>query len=65
MLQIPSGSFVMGSTECGDEQPVHEVQLESFCMVETLITQEQWEAIASLPKIEIDLKPRPSGFARS
>ena len=62
MLQIPSGSFMMGSTECRDEQPVHEVQLESFCMAETLITQEQWEAIASLPKIEIDLKPRPSGF---
>ena len=60
MLQIPSGSFMMGSAECGDEQPVHEVQLESFCMAETLITHEQWEAIASLPRVKIDLESRPS-----
>ena len=46
MVAIPGGSFAMGSTESGDEQPVHTVQIpKAFHMASTEVTQGQWEAV--------------------
>ncbi len=65
MIAIPGGKFMMGSPE-GEgedrEKPQHEVTVQPFLMGKYLITQAQWKAIASLPKIERDLEPDPSRF---
>ena len=63
MVLIPSGSFMMGSpaNEEGrfyrgdrgayeDEEPMHEVQISSFCMTKTEVTQAKWvEVMGSNP----------------
>ncbi len=65
MVSIPGGKFMMGSPE-GEgeysENPQHEVTVRSFFMGKYPVTQAQWKAIASLPKIERDLEPNPSRF---
>ena len=44
MVYVPGGSFQMGSTEGGnDEQPVHEVTLDSFWIDQTEVTNAQYE----------------------
>jgi formylglycine-generating enzyme required for sulfatase activity len=45
MVVIPAGSFVMGSNKSSDEQPTHSVNLRSFLIGKTEVTQEQWEAV--------------------
>ena len=48
MIQIPGGSFLMGSDAkyaTWVEQPVHEVELDGFWMSRTQVTQEQYEII--------------------
>jgi formylglycine-generating enzyme required for sulfatase activity len=45
MVVIPGGSFDMGSTESGDEQPVHRVTVASFLIGKTEVTQGQWKAV--------------------
>ena len=45
MVVIPAGSFVMGSNESADEQPVHRVNVSSFLMGKTEVTQGQWKAV--------------------
>jgi formylglycine-generating enzyme required for sulfatase activity len=67
MMQIPSGTFLMGSPpdeldNFSREQPQHEVTVPSFFMARTPITQSQWRAVAAYPKVEIDLDPEPSEF---
>ncbi len=42
MVVVPGGSFSMGSTDGGDEGPVHTVQLPTFAIAKTEITQDQW-----------------------
>ena len=43
---IPGGSFRMGSTDGGnDEKPVHEVELSSFLLAKTEVTQGVWRRI--------------------
>jgi len=69
MILIPGGTFTMGSpkSELGherDEEPQHIVTLEPFLMGEHLITQHQWRAVASLPKVERELDSNPSRFER-
>ncbi|MDJ0903417.1 MAG: formylglycine-generating enzyme family protein [Xenococcus sp. MO_188.B8] len=44
------------------EKPQHEVTVQPFFMSIFLVTQGQWKAIASLPKVKRDLKPDPSKF---
>lgn len=67
MVSIPGGTFMMGSPD-GEleeqkyEKPRHRVTVEPFLMGKYPITQEQWKAIAALPKINLDLKPDPSNF---
>jgi formylglycine-generating enzyme required for sulfatase activity/uncharacterized caspase-like protein len=67
MVSIPSGTFQMGSpaTELGRDEwegPQHEVKVPAFWMGRYAITQEQWRAVATLPKISIDLNSDPSQF---
>lgn len=60
---LPDGSFVMGSLDAvvsSDEYPRHEVNIKSFGMNVFPITNAQWAAIASLPKVEIDLFRSPA-----
>ncbi|MBM5817491.1 MAG: hypothetical protein FJ083_13175 [Cyanobacteria bacterium K_Offshore_surface_m2_239] len=51
LVEIPAGSFLMGSPpdepeRYDDEGPQHEVTLESFFMIQTPITQAQWRQVA-------------------
>jgi len=51
LIEIPAGSFLMGSPpdepeRLDDEGPQHEVSLESFFMGQTPITQAQWREVA-------------------
>ncbi|UJB71479.1 SUMF1/EgtB/PvdO family nonheme iron enzyme [Acaryochloris sp. 'Moss Beach'] len=67
MLVIPARSFFMGSssTEISRrkfEGPQHQVSVASFYMGQFLITQAQWQAIATLPAINHDLSLDPSQF---
>ena len=45
MLVIPAGSFEMGSAEHPDEQPKHQVQVSTFLLSRTEVTQGQWRAV--------------------
>ncbi|NQZ63500.1 MAG: formylglycine-generating enzyme family protein [Crocosphaera sp.] len=67
MVDIPSGTFTMGSPEnkgYSQERPQHNVTLSSFFMGKYPITQAQWKAIASLTDLKenIDLEEDPSSF---
>lgn len=71
MVNIPlpkNNKFVMGSPKdekgrWADEKQVIAELVDSFSMSATPITQSQWEWVAvNLPKIKIDLNPRPSYF---
>ena len=66
MVSIPSGKFAMGTQEelesSKDELPRHLVTVKPFFMGKYPITQAQWRAIASLPKIKHDLDPDPYCF---
>ena len=51
LVEIPAGSFLMGSPpeepeRSDDEGPQHEVTLESFFISQTPITQAQWREVA-------------------
>ncbi|MGB3516027.1 MAG: formylglycine-generating enzyme family protein [Elainellaceae cyanobacterium] len=67
MVLIPSGTFLMGSPENepgrhDEEGPQHLVTVPTFFMGRYPITQEQWRAVAAMPKEEHDLEPDPSRF---
>ena len=70
MVYIPGGSFIMGSPDTekksdwsqGKEVPQHEVIVQPFYMGKYQVTQGQWRAVATLPKIERDLNPEPFRF---
>ena len=76
MVSIPGGKFMMGTEDeeierlvkkfreegFRREKPQHEVTVQPFFMGKFQITQAQWKAIASLPKIEKDLALEPSYF---
>lgn len=65
MVWIPGGTFQMGSPE-GEgnnwEKPQHQVKVQPFFMGKYPVTQAQWRAIASLPKVNRYLNPEPSRF---
>ena len=42
---IPGGTFQMGGTVHGDEQPVHAVTVSPFAMCTTAVTQAAWTAV--------------------
>jgi formylglycine-generating enzyme required for sulfatase activity len=67
MVEIPGGTFLMGSpnTEEGrdsNESPQHQVTVARFFMGKFTITQAQWKVVANLPKINQDLQLDPSSF---
>nr|WP_254445362.1 bifunctional serine/threonine-protein kinase/formylglycine-generating enzyme family protein [Anabaena sp. UHCC 0204] len=67
MVAIPGGTFIMGSPEneesrSSDESPQHQVTVPPFFMGKYPVTQKQWQAIAALPKVKIDLESDPSRF---
>ncbi len=67
MIKIPGGNFQMGSPDTEDQQcqresPQHWVTIAPFCMSKYPITQEQWLEVAKLPKIKLNLNPKPSYF---
>ncbi len=51
MVTVAGGTFTMGATQehdavaLGNEKPVHEVTLSTFCMGETEVTQALWQAV--------------------
>ncbi len=63
MVAIPGGEFLMGTVGSdGEEQPQHSVKVSPFFMSKYPITQAQWRAVASMPKVKLDLDPEPSHF---
>ena len=67
MMQIPGGTFMMGSPEdeldnYASEQPQHEVSVATFFMGKYPITQAQWRFVAALASLEIELNPDPPNF---
>jgi formylglycine-generating enzyme required for sulfatase activity len=67
MVQIPAGSFLMGSPadefdRSDDEGPQHYVQLKGFFIAQTPITQVQWRVVAGWEKVKWNLNPDPSRF---
>ena len=66
MVLIMGGSFEMGSPEDEenhqDDEKQHSVTVPTFFMGQTLVTQAQWQSVSQLPKIQLDLKPKPSKF---
>lgn len=67
MINIPSGTFIMGSNSnelerCPDESPQRRVRIKSFYLSKFPITQLQWRIVASLPKVDRLLKINPSYF---
>ena len=67
MVEVPGGEFMMGSPEGEEgssdkEHPRHEVKISSFLIGKYPITVEQWRAVASFPKVELDLNQDPSYY---
>jgi len=67
MMQIPAGTFLMGSPEdelerVSAEGPQHEVNIATFFMGKYPVTQAQWRAVAAMPQINRSLEPDPSRF---
>ena len=67
MASIPGGSFQMGAAKNeedanDDEYPQHSVTIAPFHIGKFAITQAQWKAISTLPKINHDLNPDPLIF---
>ena len=63
MVDIPSGTFWMGSPEGignDDEKPYHQVTVKAFRMGKYPVTQAQWRTVAMSPKVEIDLSLNPA-----
>jgi formylglycine-generating enzyme required for sulfatase activity len=71
MIELPAGEFLMGSSKKEQEQyyedfefPKHKVKVKKFFMSKFEITQEQWQFVSTLPKINIDLLNNPSFFRK-
>ena len=63
MVVIPGGEFMMGTAGSeGEDGPQHRVKVSPFLISKYPITQAQWWAVASMPKIKLDLEPEPSYF---
>jgi formylglycine-generating enzyme required for sulfatase activity len=68
MVMITGGTFLMGSPAgengCQRSQlPQHLVTLRPLFMSRYPITQEHWQIVAKLPKLNQDLNPNPAHFS--
>jgi formylglycine-generating enzyme required for sulfatase activity len=61
MVSIPGGTFLMGS-DYHDERPQHMVTLKPFYLGKFPVTQQQWQAVATLPQVRHPLNYDPSYF---
>jgi formylglycine-generating enzyme len=48
MIQIPAGSFIMGSDDSTDERPPHKVTLDAFLMDAAEVTQQEYEELMGI-----------------
>lgn len=67
MVQIPGGTFLMGSPaneaeHSESEGPQHSVTVASFLLGKFQVTQAQWRQVAAMKKVTRDLNPDPSHF---
>ena len=67
MMQIPAGTFLMGSPEdeldrSNSESPQREVNIATFFMGKYPVTQAQWKVVAAMPQVSRSLEPDPSYF---
>ncbi|NER20084.1 MAG: formylglycine-generating enzyme family protein [Symploca sp. SIO1B1] len=67
MVAIPGGTFMRGSpateeARINTESPQLPVDIKPFYLSKCTITQEQWKAVAALPKVSRDLNTDPSYF---
>ena len=67
MVQIPGGTFLMGSADnepgrTENEGPQHEVSVPTFYMSKYEVTQAQWRTVARLPNVKRGMNPDPSHF---
>ena len=67
MMQIPAGTFLMGSPDSEEghsksESPQHQVSVPSFFMAKYPVTQAQWRIVSAMPQVELKLKLNPSKF---
>jgi formylglycine-generating enzyme required for sulfatase activity len=66
LVQIPGGTFLMGSPEAEldryDDETLHEVTIAPFLLGRYTITQAQWRLVAGLPQVNRELNPEPSYF---
>ncbi|WP_228371760.1 formylglycine-generating enzyme family protein [Trichormus azollae] len=70
MVSIPGETFWMGSPQDDEEakvteQPQNEVKIAPFYLCKYPITQAQWRAVASSPKVTFYINPNPSEFKRA
>ncbi|HXF41338.1 MAG TPA: formylglycine-generating enzyme family protein, partial [Blastocatellia bacterium] len=67
MVEIPEGSFTMGSPKAEqgssyDERPQREVTISPFHIGKFAVTQAQWRVVAGWPEAGRELNPDPSRF---
>jgi formylglycine-generating enzyme required for sulfatase activity len=67
LVAIPGGKFQMGSPDDeerrdDDEIPQHWVTVKPFLLGKYAVTQAQWQAVAALPPVNIDLDSDPAVF---
>ena len=67
MVEIPGGTFLMGSPDTekrrsSRESPQHQVTVAPFFMGKFTVTQAHWKAVANLPAMNQDLQLDPSSF---
>ena len=67
MVKIPAGSFQMcfpdnEAERVSEEGPQHRVELQSFFLGQTPVTQAQWQEVASWPQVDLMLNPDPAKF---
>lgn len=67
MVELEGGIFMMGSPDSEinrfpDEGPQRSVTVSGFAMGKFEVTQAQWQAVARLPKVKIDLPADPANF---
>ena len=67
MIEVPGGTFLMGSLEDEPEReenegPQHEVTVSTFTLGRYPVTQAQWRVVASMEQVERELEAEPSDF---
>jgi formylglycine-generating enzyme required for sulfatase activity len=59
LCSIPSGDFLMGSSEYEYESPVHRVPISAFRMGKTPVTVAMWEEYVSQSSASMPVEPNP------